>query len=265
MTDENLVKEITGIVLQKLFRHRKKMLVVLCGTERVSDYVLSALKDIRSAGYEYDLLVSRTAYELYSLDELRDDWQPSHLWVDHGKQSEDRFAMRYDCIAAVDLTVPAAGRIAGCMPAGYAETVILNSLLFGKKVLVLKEACCPDCLKERPEINMTEALSETLRHHLRTIAGYGARVIRSSQFPEELQTMLLPISETKGRSSAENKRKEQTETAVSGQGFPGKILSVRDIKRYPAGSTVTIKARSMVTQMAEDYARRNRITIRREK
>lgn len=266
MVDENLVHEITELVIKRLQERHTKALVVYTDTVIGADTALKNLQELQNQGFQFDVLMSRAAYDNQNVTKICDALEPENLWVQREKEQPKISVSPYEVILVPTLTV----NTAACLAIGITDTLateaIMDGLMRGKTVVVSMDGGCPDCLAEADnEIRMTEPMKKKLRSNLETLREYGAKLTKAEQLKETTMRLLQQtVSEKatvalKGFSIApqQNEATEEKQTDV----FPGKLLSAADVQNYVEYGVIRVKRHTMVTHLAADEARRNHIEI----
>lgn len=252
MIDENLVQQITRLVVQKIMNLQKKVLVVYTNTDKNAGFALESLQNLKTQGFKYDVLMSRNAYEIYDIEAIKNKIQPDNLWVECNQKRIEELSLEYDLILVPALTVGAAACLAACMTNDDATNVILHALMYGKKVVIFIDGCCPDCLSKDSRFNIAEPLKQKLKENLKVLQSYGARLTT-------IKHMMNVVLESMNIESV-NLQKTLDEKNLS-KVFSGKLLSAKEIDKYVVDGILRIKSETIVTQLAKEVAQERAIKI----
>lgn len=266
MVDENLVREITELVVKRLQERHTKALVVYTDTVIGAVAALKNLQELRKQGFQFDVLMSRGAYENQNVTEICDALEPENLWIERGKGKSKISVSPYEAILVPALTANAVAHLAAGMTDTLATETIMDGLMRGKTVVISINGGCPDCLAEADnEIQMTEPLKKKLRSNLETLREYGAKLTKAEQMKEI--TMLLLQQTVSAKAAAalaetrvvpqQNEATEKNLTKV----FPGKLLSAADVQDYVERGVIRVTHRTMVTHLAAEEAHKKHIKI----
>lgn len=265
-----LADELAERVVQKLIDRQKRALVIVTGAAIGVPAALEALKELRSEGFTYHVLMTRSAMYVTGEKAVRAALDPEELWVESPDGFPEQVAARYDTILVPALTVRTASYLANCMPETPAATMIFNGLLKGKNVVVAVDGACPDNpMRAKLGYHMTPAMRNTLHDNLEKLQAYGARLTPAEGMAQAVRkavTSFLPV-----RTAA-----KKTESPVKAQGgavqsgnvirpaMTGKILGVKAVNTAPRGAVIAVPKGTIVTALASDEARRRGVAIQIE-
>lgn len=264
LINEAFVQILVQRVVEKLIQRRKEALVVYTGAMIGADAALGSMGKLRKDGFVFHVLLSDSAAKLHDVERIRKTLEPADLWIGTPSDAPGALAKRYDIIIVPAMTVHTASHVAACMADTPASAVILDGLMFGKKVIVDIDACCPDNeARVKLGYNMPEPLKQVLRSHLETLQSFGALLTSSKGlYSKVMKTIAFTTPNTPAAPKAVQSSKPASN--VIHVSMEGKIFSGRHLKGVPSGATVVIPAGAMVTQMATDEARLRGIKITKE-
>lgn len=269
MVAENLVREITEMVIEKLQKQHTKALVIFDDAVIGADAALENLRDLRSCGFRFDVLMSRGAYENQNIEAIRSALEPEYVWVQPDWESFEIPVSPYEALLVATLTVNTAAHLAMGMANTLIADVIMNWLLRGKTVVIAKDASCPVCLMEADEaFQMAEALAQRMRSNLETLLAYGAALTKAGQLKETTMHLLRQDVSRKAEIALKEKNLYSTSNKVERKNladvFSGKILGAADVLATAEDSVIHVGPCTMVTQLAQEEARRKHIEIVRD-
>ena len=247
-----LVEELARRVVEKLQARMKQALVVYTGSNIQAQAALEAMAHLRADGFTFRVLLSHSAAGLLDGAAIRAALEPEALWIGTPEETPEALTARYDTIIVPAATVRTVAHVAACMADTPAAAVILDGLMRGKDVILATDGCCPDhSERARRGFRMAEPLKQALRGNLETLRSYGARLTPAEGLDQAVQKALLARFAPARR-----------QAPAGALRLTGRVISGRQLAACPAGSTVWVEPRALVTQLAADDARRRGITIR---
>ena len=266
MVDERLVREITELVVKELKDRHTKALVIYDDAVTGTSIALEKLRELRDQGFQFDVLMSREAYENQNVEEICNALEPEQIWVRPDRGRLEISVSPYEALLVPTLTVNTVAHLAACMTDSPVADVIMNGLMRGKTVVIAIDASCPDCLEEvNTDIRMAEALKKKLRSNLNALSEFGAKLTKADRLQEITMSLLRQVTSAKAAAVLEERQMIPTKDVAAEQNqidmFPGKLLSAADVSGYAEGGVIHVKPCTMITQLAQEEARRKRIEI----
>lgn len=275
LAEEMLARELAERVIHKLLERQKRALVVYTGSNMGAADALDSMRKLRSEGFTFRVLMSRSAAGLLDTDAIRTALEPEEFWVDRPAESPEALTARYDTIIVPALTVNTAAHVAACMADAPSAAVILDGLMRGKNVVMAIDGCCPDNEERTARgFHMAEPLKQRLRDHMETLRSYGARLTTSDRLCEKtlraVGSVFAPAAARQTEQRGPTVPAKQATPAVlvppapQIPRFSGKVLSGRHIQNWPPHTELRVPKGTLVTQMAQDEARRRDVRIAEE-
>ena len=209
-----LADELAERVIQKLVERQKRALVIVTGAAIGVPAALEQLKALRSEGFTYHVLMSRSAMHVTGEKAVRDALEPEELWVESADQPPEKVAAGFQTILVPALTVNTAAHLAGCMSDTPAAAMILSGLLKGKNVVVAVDGACPDNpMRAKLGYHMTPALRDALHGNLEKLQAYGARLTAAEDMAKAVRkavTSFLPAKAAEKREAPTKSQGHQT-------------------------------------------------------
>lgn len=262
-----LAEELAERVIQKLVDRQKRALVIVTGAAIGVPAALEQLKALRSEGFTYHVLMSRSAMHVTGEKAVRDALEPEELWVGSADQPPEKVAAGFQTILVPALTVNTAAHLANCMSDTPAAAMILSGLLKGKNVVVAVDGACPDNpLRAKLGYHMTPAMRDALHGNLEKLQAYGARLTAAEDMAKAVRkavTSFLPA-----KAAEKPAVKAQSPGTRSGNvirpAMTGKILGVKAVNTAPQGAVIVVPKGTIVTALASDEARMRGVAIQIE-
>lgn len=263
-----LADELAERVLQKLVDRQKRALVVVTGAAIGVPTALEGLKELRSEGFTYHVLMTRSAMYVTGEEAVRAALEPEELWVESPDRPPEVVAAQFDTILVPALTVNTAAHLACCMSDSPAGAMILSGLLKGKNVVVAVDGACPDNPK-RKELgyHMAHPLRDALHENLEKLQAYGARLTSAEDMAKAVRKAIysfLPEQAAKPAALAKAEQPAAQGGKVIRPAMTGKILSVKAVNTAPRGAVLRVPKGTIVTALASDEARKLGVTIQIE-
>ena len=257
-----LADELAERVVQKLIDRQKKALVIVTGAAIGVPTALEELKKLRSEGFTYHVLMTRSAMYVTGEEAVRAALSPEALWVENPDGFPEQVAGRFDTILVPALTVNTAAHLANCMSDTPAAAMILSGLLKGKNVVMAVNGACPDDpMRAKLGYRMAPALRDALHEDLVKLQSYGARLTAAEEMAKavrEAVTSFLPAKAAPARGQSHGAQGG----GVIRPALTGKILSVKAVNTAPRGAVIAVPKGTIVTALASDEARMRGVTIR---
>ncbi len=263
-----LADELAERVVQKLVDRQKRALVVVTGAAIGVPAALEELKQLKSEGFTYHVLMTRSAVYVTGEEAVRAALDPEELWVESPDGFPEQVAARFDTILVPALTVRTAAYLAGCMPETPAATMIFNGLLKGKNVVIAVDGACPDNPR-RKELgyHMTRPMRDALHDNLEKLQAYGARLTSAEDMAKAVRKAVysfLPAQAARSAPSVKGQQPAAQGGRVIRPAMTGKVLSVKAVNTAPRGAVIVVPRGTIVTALASDEARRLGVTIQIE-
>lgn len=264
-----LADELAERVIQKLVERQKRALVIVTGAAIGVPAALEQLKALRSEGFTYHVLMSRSAMHVTGEKAVRDALEPEKLWVESADQPPEKVAAGFQTILVPALTVNTAAHLAGCMSDTPAAAMILSGLLKGKNVVVAVDGACPDNpMRAKLGYHMTPALRDALHGNLEKLQAYGARLTAAEDMAKAVRkavTSFLPAKAAEKQGAPAKAQSRGTRRGnVIRPAMTGRILSVKALNTAPQGAVIVVPKGTIVTALASDEARRRGVSIQIE-
>ena len=263
-----LADELAERVIQKLVERQKRALVIVTGAAIGVPAALEQLKALRSEGFTYHVLMSRSAMHVTGEKAVRDALEPEELWVESADQPPEKVAAGFQTILVPALTVNTAAHLAGCMSDTPAAAMILSGLLKGKNVVVAVDGACPDNpMRAKLGYHMTPALRDALHGNLEKLQAYGARLTAAEDMAKAVRKAVysfLPAQAAKANPPAKAEQPAAQGGRVIRPAMTGKVFSVKAVNTAPRGAVILVPKGTIVTALASDEARRLGVTIQIE-
>lgn len=268
LADAAFVQVLVQRVLEKLQARRKNALVVYTGSKIAESVALESMGRLRKEGFNFRVLMSRSAAQLLNVNEIRRVLEPEDLWIDVPGDTPEALTQRYDTIVVPAMTIHTASHVSACMADTPASAIILEGLMRAKNVVINIDGCCPDNpVREKLGFRFPEPMKQVLRGHLETLRSFGARLTTSEKLCEKT-LKAIQLGPVKGSAPAKSAAPAKpqllsTPTSITIK-LDGKIFSGRHLRGVPSHCSVKIPKGTMITQLAADEARRRGITIIKE-
>lgn len=256
MSEEKFIAEVVARVLEKLEAIRKKALVIYTGSELGFSSSLVSLQRLREeCGFTFDLFLSRSAEKLLDGKTLRAVLLPDGFYTEGTLDLQPEiFAARYYTVLVPALTVNTAAKLAACIADTPASRMISNSIMRGKNVVLVIDGCCPENPGRAAKgYHMSAAVKAKLRENLTLLQSYGAVICDGNELSYAAMKAL------KSGSTASDDTKKETVCVTR-----KKLITLKDIRDLPSGSTLTISSHSLVTQLAREQAFARGVKIKTE-
>ena len=266
---ELLAGELAERVVQKLVERQKRALVVVTGAAIGVPTALEELKRLRGEGFTYHVLMTRSAMYVTGEQAVRAALDPEELWVESADQPPELVAAQFDTILVPALTVNTAAHLAGCMSDSPAGAMILSGLLKGKNVVIAVDGACPDHPR-RAELgyHMTRPMRDALHENLEKLRAYGARLTPADGMAEAVRkavySFLPPQAAAKPNPPARGEKPAAQGGGVIRPAMTGRVLGVKAVNTAPRGGVILAPKGTIVTQLAQDVARKKGVVIQIE-
>ena len=263
-----LADELAERVLQKLVDRQKRALVIVTGAAIGVPTALEKLKELRSEGFTYHVLMTRSAMYVTGEKAVRDALAPEELWVESPDRPPELVAAQFDTILVPALTVNTAAHLANCMSDSPAGAMILSGLLKGKNVVISVDGACPDNPKRKTlGYHMTPAMRDALHENLEKLQAYGGRLTSAEGMADAVRKAVysfLPPQAVKPAAPAKGQQPAAQGGKVIRPALTGKVLGVKAVNTAPRGTVVVVPKGTIITALASDEARQRGVTIRIE-
>ena len=266
---ELLAGELAERVVQKLVERQKRALVVVTGAAIGVPAALEELKRLRSEGFTYHVLMTRSAMYVTGEGAVRAALDPEELWVESADRPPELVAAGFDTILVPAMTVNTAAHLAACMSDSPAGAMILSGLLKGKNVVIAVDGACPDNPK-RAELgyHMTRPMRDALHENLEKLRAYGARLTTADRMAEAARKAVYSFLPSQAAAKPNPPAQGETPTAQGGgvirPVMTGRVLGVKAVNTAPRGSVILAPKGTIVTQLARDVARKKGVDIQIE-
>ncbi|QIB69166.1 hypothetical protein Ami103574_07455 [Aminipila butyrica] len=265
---EVLVACIAERVAEKIALYNKRALVVFTGSLLNADQAMEQLRRLRQDGFQFHVCLSESAASLLNLSQIREVLQPEEIYQDNSGKSglPEQLAREFETIIVPTMTINTAAKLACCIADTPASRLISNAMMRGKNVIIGIDGCCPDN-KERAAkgYQMREPLKEQLRDNMRKMASYGAYLTTLENLYDSTKKKVLHQGPG---SSASGAKKVETSggTGVNSRCglITGKVIGKTDILLNAGCKVIKISKDALVTKLAEETARENKIQLIRE-
>jgi len=229
---------------------------------------LEELKRLRSEGFTYHVLMTRSAMYVTGEEAVRAALDPEELWVESADRPPEVVAAQFDTILVPALTVNTAAHLANCMSDSPAGAMILSGLLKGKNVVIAVDGACPDNpMRAKLGYHMTPAMRDALHENLEKLKAYGGRLTSAEGMANAVRKAIysfLPAQGAKPAPSVKAPKPAAQGVRVIRPALTGKILSVKAVNTAPRGTVILVPKGTIVTQLASDEARRLGVAIQIE-
>lgn len=265
---ELLADELAERVVQKLVERQKRALVVVTGAAIGVPAALEGLKELRSEGFTYHVLMTRSAMYVTGEEAVRAALDPEKLWVESADRPPELVAAQFDTILVPALTVNTAAHLANCMSDSAAGAMILSGLLKGKNVVIAVDGACPDNPK-RAELGyrMTPAMRDVLHENLEKLRAYGGRLTSAEGMANAVRKAVysfLPAQAAKPAAPAKAEQPAAQGGSVIRPAMTGRVLGVKAVNTAPRGAVILVPQGTIVTALASDEARKKGVVIQIE-
>lgn len=268
MTLTLLADELAERVVQKLVERQKRSLVIVTGAAIGVPTALEQLGSLKSEGFSYHVLMTRSAMYVTGEEAVRRALDPEQLWVEGADQPPEKVAAGFDTILVPALTVNTASHLANCMSDTPAAAMILSGLLKGKNVVIAVDGACPDNpMRAKLGYHMARPLRDALHENLEKLQAYGARLTSAQDMAKAVRkavTSFLPAQAARPNPSAKAEKPAAQGGKVIRPALTGKVLSVKAVIAAPRGAVLLAPKGTLVTALAADEARRRGVAIQIE-
>lgn len=239
---ELLIKEtITEILAREAYSlpkpETKTALICFSGALIGFEESIAQLKEIKAAGWKLDWCQTDAA------SRVLDQTLIASLEIPHREKS---LIANHELLIIPTLTGNLAAKVAHGICDDFASNVIAEFIQSGQKIIAVKSAACPDRKEKRqlfPE--MPKAWKKLMRNNLSLLASYGVSLVEV----EQLAATVL---------SKESPNLNKVETGIN---YSQKLLSLAQIRQYPSASTLLLAPKTLVTDLAREYASKTGITL----
>ena len=264
-----LADELAERVVRKLIDRQKRALVIVTGAAIGVPAALEQLKALRSEGFTYHVLMTRSAMYVTGEEAVRAALEPEKLWVESADQPPEKVAAGFQTILVPALTVNTAAHLANCMSDTPAAAMILSGLLKGKNVVVAVDGACPDNpMRAKLGYHMTRPMRDALHENLEKLQAYGARLTAAEDMAKAVRRAVTSFLPAKAAEKPAAPVKAQSPETRSGNvirpAMTGRILGVKAVNTAPRGAVVVVPKGTIVTALAADEARIRGVAIQIE-
>lgn len=247
-------------VAEKIIQSQKEAVVIFTASDIDIAQSLEALRVLREEGFSYHVLLTYSAEAILDRQAIQSALQPKNLWID--KPGQERLAYSYDTIIVPTLTVNTLAHLANCLTPSPAMATILSGVMRGKNVIATINGCCPDNeTRANRGYILPEPLKEKLRTDMKTLASFGVKLCTADRLAERTRKAILPQFGVAQPSTLPSTR-TALPSGLSPQEYTGgKVLSAGYLATCPPHTVLALPQGTLVTQMAQDEARRRNITL----
>ncbi|WP_324823410.1 flavoprotein [Sinanaerobacter sp. ZZT-01] len=260
MIEEVLITYIAERVMEKIANRDKKILLIFTGSPVNLDEALTQLSKLGEKGFTFHVFLSESAKLLLDYAKIEQRLHP--IFVDEKDcKIPELFLREFDAVIVPTMTRNTAAKIACGIADNPASRFLSNALLKGKKVVIAIDGCCPDHKKNAENgYQMKEAFKVQLRDNMKKLASFGAYLTTAECLYESAVLKIVQrqaIDEKEYEKTVDDKRAEC-------KVLSNKVVGNVDIVINSGYQKIIIGRNSLVTRLAEDTAKKNKIQLIRE-
>ncbi|MEA4988799.1 MAG: flavoprotein [Anaerovorax sp.] len=258
--EEVLIAYIAERVIEKISNRNKKALVVFTGSPMNFDEALNHLSKLREKGFTFHVFLSDSAKFLLDFTRIEQRLHPVFIDDDCCGMPE-LLVKEFGTVIVPTMTRNTAAKIACGIADSPASRFISNALMKGKNVIIAIDGCCPDN-KENIEngYRMTETLKAQLRDNMKKMASYGAYLTTADHLYDSTVRKVFQEMSTDQESVENTANGKKAECTV----LSNKVIGNSDIIINSGFQKIIIGKNALVTKLAEDTAKKNKIQLIRE-
>ncbi len=260
--DAVLARAIVDAVIARYNARPIKATAFFTGALLDIRYVMDAMRALQGDGFEIKAVLSKAAGRLIGVDAVKDALRTDEVYLED--QASGAVWAEAELILVPTLTVNTAAKVANCVSDTVIPDAISKSLMMGKLVIAAREGCCPEC-KQRMEKyagKIPPAYAAALTANLQIMQKYGVIFTSAQNFEACVRQIAFKRLRSLGNmGTQETKRPAQAGGVIRGK----KIIGLGDLNGIAPGGRAVVGKNAIVTQLAEDYAVKNGITIVRSR
>jgi len=262
MENIDLVRKVVEEVLQKLKNKEKRVLALFCGGTIGAAEGISELKKLIAKGYKVGVTFTPAGSKVIGVDKIKSECGEIEVISNDISCPTAKILENQDVIVVPVLTQNSAAKIANGIADNMVTTLIMHSLLLGKRVIAARNACDLNDAK-RIKLGMDRANDEYKKRfedYLIQIQKYGIKLVDVEQLADSVEAEFAE-PEKDDNFQDDIKKEEVAETSKDKLVFTGKILTASDVSNWTAPILKVMKG-TLVTPLARDVAHQQGIEIK---
>lgn len=242
---------IVEVVKNRINIIENKVLVIYSGGSYGFKDSIKSIKDIIEDGYDVNVVLTESADYVLGAENIRNLLNIEKVYLEGRDDYSDILQLidKSNVLILPSLTINSVAKIANCISDSYLTEAVSKFILMDKKIFSSRNNCCPND-KERILYSMNPSNSfykMKMIENMETIEKYGVKFVEAINLYAGFTNGII----------------EKDIDKVKGQRCEKNIITRADVVNLHKGSTLYIKEKCILTELAKDQLKINGINIKR--